>query len=87
MAEKESVRSHRRTIVSMSFHTGMFIDAVSRYTGKKKADIYQMIWQQGVAALFDIEEQDLERCALASIPPDTPIPQDLKALTNLICGE
>lgn len=70
-------------------HTAEFLDVVTRYTAMRKLALYDHVFRVGFREVFGITEEELAECEV--IPPPSalaaPHKNDLRQLTNLICGE
>jgi len=77
----------RRVLLRMPIHVGTFLDLMCRLSGRRKRQVVDMIWAEGMRSVFGITPDELSICRM-SIPPRTHVlTDDLRELTELVCGE
>lgn len=85
---RKKTNGSKTILILVPFHTAAFLDLLCRYVDGPKQDMYERIWSAGIEAVFGITEEELTECQPGLIPPDIEPPrEDLRKLTDLICGE
>ena len=79
--------TQRRVVLYVGYQEGRLIDLVSKYRSLKKHEMYSQIFDAGMVALFGISLEELQDCDVAPLPSGAAVPENLQALTDLLCGE
>lgn len=80
--------SERRVTLAVTLRSAVFLGMISQYSCIPRKELYQLVWRDGFESTFGITEEELAQCDFAPPAHDAAIPKgDLKALTDLICGE
>lgn len=80
-------RGISRVTASVPTRVTTFLDVVCKHSPANKVTLYRDIWAAGVQQIFGISFEELDECEITLPSPDAALPTDLKALTNVLCGE